>query len=165
MIDKRIDKVIKGLQRCIAQGEQGELNCDEDCPYGDVNAKRLDCWIKLNRDALELLTEQQRIAHWDDTTGHWIDGDRDGTNPDERVTGQMIETYQCSWCGFYQYWRTPFCPNCGSKMAGKIQVYSIPASDINTDGEQDCCFPYDTSYCDRCSDRHSCKSRKRYLEE
>ena len=83
------------------------------------------------REALDIAANRmkegkQKTAYWDDTTGHWIDGDRDGTDPDTRITGEMIDTYKCSWCGFYQYWKTPFCPNCGSKMASKIQ-----------DGEQD----------------------------
>ena len=64
--------------------------------------------------------EQEAVlAHWDDDTGHWIEGDRNGINPHTRTTGEMIDTFRCSWCGFYQYWKTPFCPNCGAKMEGR----------------------------------------------
>ena len=52
-----MEKVIKGLACCIKQGEQGILDCDSDCPYGE-HGNRLDCWIKMNRDALALLKEQ-----------------------------------------------------------------------------------------------------------
>lgn len=52
-----IEKVIKGLECCIKQGEQGILDCDYDCPYGE-HGNRLDCWIKMNRDALAMLKEQ-----------------------------------------------------------------------------------------------------------
>ena len=77
---------------------------------------------ELLQQELDKLKEgKQKTAYWDDTTGHWIEGDRDGTDPNERITGEMIDTYKCSWCGFYQYWKTPFCPNCGSKMASEIQ--------------------------------------------
>jgi rubrerythrin len=55
-------------------------------------------------------------AKWFDDTGHWIEGDRNGTDPEKRVTGEMIDTFRCSWCGYYMYWKTPFCPNCGSEM-------------------------------------------------
>lgn len=55
-------------------------------------------------------------AKWLDDTGHWIEGDRNGTDPGKRVTGEMIDTFRCSWCGYYMYWKTPFCPNCGSEM-------------------------------------------------
>ena len=68
----------------------------------------------------ELLKEQDAVvAHWDDDTGHWIEGDRNGIDPHTRITGEMIDTFRCSWCGFYQYWKTPFCPNCGAKMEGR----------------------------------------------
>ena len=58
MIDR--EKVIKGLDCCIKQGDQGILDCDSDCPYGE-NGNRFDCWIKMNRDALALLKEQEEI--------------------------------------------------------------------------------------------------------
>ena len=61
-------------------------------------------------------------AQWSEDTGHWIQGERNGTDPHSRVTGEMIDTYRCTWCGFYQYWRTPYCPNCGAKMEGKVKL-------------------------------------------
>lgn len=75
---------------------------------------------KALADALSLLKEQEVVsAYWADDTGHWIEGDRDGIDPHTRTTGEMIDTFRCSWCGFYQYWKTPFCPNCGAKMKGR----------------------------------------------
>lgn len=66
------------------------------------------------------LKEQETVvAHWADDTGHWIEGDRNGIDQHTRTTGEMIDTFRCSWCGFYQYWKTPFCPNCGAKMEGQ----------------------------------------------
>ena len=78
----------------------------------------VDPWAKEMVE--ELLKEQEAVsAHWDDDTGHWIEGDRNGIDPHTRTTGEMIDTFRCSWCGFYQYWKTPFCPNCGAKMEGR----------------------------------------------
>ena len=75
---------------------------------------------ELVRDAITMLKEQEAVsAYWDDDTGHWIKGDRNGIDPHTRTTGEMIDTFRCSWCGFYQYWKTPFCPNCGAKMEGR----------------------------------------------
>ena len=69
---------------------------------------------------VQLQKEQEAVvAHWDDETGHWIEGDRNGIDPHTRTTGEMIDTFRCSWCGFYQYWKTPFCPHCGAKMEGR----------------------------------------------
>lgn len=93
--------------------------------------KRLD-WLAANAemhndllvqaialDSIAWMKEQEVIsAHWDDDTGHWIEGDRNGIDKHTRTTGETIDTFRCSWCGFYQYWKTPFCPNCGAKMEG-----------------------------------------------
>jgi len=72
----------------------------------------------------KLLKEQDAVlAHWLDNAGHWIEGDRnDTTDPHKRVAGEMIDTFQCSWCGYYMYWKTPFCPNCGAKMTESGEV-------------------------------------------
>jgi rubrerythrin len=71
---------------------------------------------------ISLLKEQESVvAHWDDDTGHWIEGDRNGIDTHARTTGEMIDTFRCSWCGFYQYWKTPFCPNCGAKMERSVK--------------------------------------------
>ena len=71
-------------------------------------------------EVVELLKEQEAVlAHWADDTGHWIEGDRNCIDPHKRVTGEMIDTFRCSWCGYYMYWKTPFCPNCGAKMEGR----------------------------------------------
>jgi rubrerythrin len=94
------EKVIKDLEFCVNGHYKVELS--------------------LATKILALLKEQEAVvAHWDDDTGHWIEGDRNGIDPHTRTTGEMIDTFRCSWCGFYQYWKTPFCPNCGAKMKGR----------------------------------------------
>lgn len=115
MIDQ--EKVIKGLNHCF----HGQECCgDTECPYyielfSDACLEY--CQDDLKADVLSLLKEQEVVSgHWLDDTGHWIEGDRNGTDPHARTTGEMIDTFRCSWCGFYQYWKTPFCPNCGAKM-------------------------------------------------
>ena len=62
----------------------------------------------------EEMKEQKITAYWRDDTAHYIDGDRG--------QGEAIYTFRCSFCGFYQYWKTPFCPNCGTKMAKNKDV-------------------------------------------
>jgi len=59
-------------------------------------------------DSQPTVKPEQKKEKWKCDVGHWIEG--------ERETGEMIDTYACSYCGFYQYWKTPFCPNCGSVM-------------------------------------------------
>ena len=100
------EKVIKAIETQLA--------------YMDVTGSSCAYSAIVMRDALALLKEQDAVvAHWDDDTGHWIEGDRNGIDPHTRITGEMIDTFRCSWCGFYQYWKTPFCPNCGAKMEGR----------------------------------------------
>ena len=141
-----MEKVIKGLE-CLAQKQAPTANPCKDCGY--INRPSLAiCMKDIASDALELLKEQEAqiknreeslekarqeikwlrgilkeqkvvLAHWDDDTGHWIEGDRNGIDQHTRTTGEMIDTFRCSWCGFYQYWKTPFCPNCGAKMEGR----------------------------------------------
>lgn len=103
------EKVIKGL----------ELVKQDICEmFVSGSQIAVDCLGIDN--AIELLKEQESVvAYWDDNTGHWIEGDRNGIDPHTRTTGEMIDTFRCSWCGFYQYWKTPFCPNCGVKMEGR----------------------------------------------
>ena len=90
----------------------------------DCHNCKLECLLQKYDELKEkydkLLKEQEAVvAHWDDDTGHWIEGDRDGIDRHTRTTGEMIDTFRCSWCGFYQYWKTPFCPNCGAKMESR----------------------------------------------
>ena len=110
-----MEKVIKGLEEIsdyffdIYRNDTDSYKCEKAQEYSDVAI-----------DALAMLKERDAVlAHWDDDTGHWIEGDRNGIDPHTRTTGEMIDTFRCSWCGFYQYWKTPFCPNCGAKMEVK----------------------------------------------
>ena len=119
MIDR--EKIIKALERCLIcdisvvatpEAQKAYLECEYT--VGRYCGRK-----NVLRDALSLLKEQKAVsAHWGDDTGHWIEGDRNGLDPHTRTTGEMIDTFRCSWCGFYQYWKTPFCPNCGAKMEG-----------------------------------------------
>lgn len=109
------DKVIYDIGRCTCNVPDACRDCSHYT--GKVG---FECMENLLTDALALLKEQDAVvAHWDDDTGHWIEGDRNGIDPHTRTTGEMIDTFRCSWCGFYQYWKTPFCPNCGAKMEGR----------------------------------------------
>ena len=60
MADDKLDKVIKGLTQCTSFGEIGltEDECN-DCPYCEGYKTGL-CWVQMNRDAMELLKEQQK---------------------------------------------------------------------------------------------------------
>ena len=53
------EKVVKGLEICIKHGESPTFGCGakNQCPY---EREGIICWISLNRDALELIKEQQR---------------------------------------------------------------------------------------------------------
>lgn len=54
------EKVIRGLECCIKQGENAVYRRDLDCPYQDKNHScRLVCWTNLNKDAIALLKEQE----------------------------------------------------------------------------------------------------------
>ena len=54
-----IEKVIKGLYACTTFGEDGPTDSDcKSCPY-EQGYKTGLCWVQMNRDALELLKEQQ----------------------------------------------------------------------------------------------------------
>ena len=105
MVDR--EKLIRRLQYALEDAE------DDDKIYAEIRRPVLV-------EAILMLKEQEAVsAHWDDDTEHWIEGDRDGIDPHTRTTGETIDTFRCSWCGFYQYWKTPFCPNCGAKMEGR----------------------------------------------
>lgn len=102
-----MDKLSKAIQVLEDQINYSVRNMDEVSVELDFETADV---------ILELLKAQQpkKKGKWKCDVGHWIEG--------ERETGEMIDTYACSYCGFYQYWKTPFCPNCGAVM--------------NQDGEQ-----------------------------
>ncbi len=107
------EKVISCLEG-LAEGDWRECYSDSEVQETAIQTLNL---------IDELLKEQEAAsAHWDDDTGHWIEGDRNGIDQHTRTTGEMIDTFRCSWCGFYQYWKTPFCPNCGAKMEGSVKL-------------------------------------------
>ena len=132
MKEKKPDlvKTVLGVAHCGVG--LAAKHCD-GCPYADEE----NCDVKVYNDAKELIKEQnQRIldlrdenetlreekqrpaAEWLDDTEHWIEGDRNGKSV-ERVTGDCVDTFRCSWCGYYQYYKTPFCPHCGAVMDKK----------------------------------------------
>ncbi|MBR2999377.1 MAG: hypothetical protein IKF39_00125 [Oscillospiraceae bacterium] len=106
--------IINAFERCFCEQHDRCPGCYQRGPGFGIACRNALCM-----DVLDLLKAQEAVlvsAHWDDDTGHWIEGDRNGIDPHTRTTGEMIDTFRCSWCGFYQYWKTPFCPNCGAKM-------------------------------------------------
>jgi len=67
MID--IEKVIKGLYACTTFGENGATDGDCNiCPY-NKGYKTGECWVQMNRDALELLKEQCEETEWCERCG------------------------------------------------------------------------------------------------
>ena len=57
-----LDKVIKGLYACTTFGENGATDGDCNiCPY-NKGYKTGECWVQMNRDALELLENQSKTV-------------------------------------------------------------------------------------------------------
>ena len=55
-----LEKAIKGLYACTTFGENGATDGDcHICPY-NKGYMTGECWVQMNRDALELLKEQQK---------------------------------------------------------------------------------------------------------
>ena len=56
-------------------------------------------------------------ARWRNDVGACIEGERNEL-PGAKSTCSMVDQFWCSWCGYAMYWKTPYCPYCGSKMEG-----------------------------------------------
>ena len=125
MKEKKSDliKTVRGVAHCGVGLAAKHCN---GCPYADEE----NCDVHVYNDAKELIKEQnQRIwdllvenetlreekqrpaAEWLDDTEHLIVGER---NKESTVDG--VDTFRCSWCGYYQYYKTPYCPHCGAEM-------------------------------------------------
>ena len=63
MDNGKLDKVIKGLYACTTIGENGVTDGECNiCPY-NKGYKTGECWVQMNRDALELLEGQAKIIN------------------------------------------------------------------------------------------------------
>lgn len=76
--------------------------------------------IAINRCNLPSVTPQPKMGKWIDT-GMWLEGRKHG-----KEHGEMIDAYSCEYCGYSQYHKTNFCPNCGADMR---EVQTDAASD------------------------------------
>ena len=59
---------------------------------------------------------QPKMGKWIDT-GMWLEGRKYG-----KEHGEMIDAYSCEYCGYSQYHKTNFCPNCGCYCGGDDNV-------------------------------------------
>lgn len=89
MIDQ--EKVIRGLECCIKQGENDIYCRDLDCPYQDENDScRLVCWTKLNKDALSLLKAQE--PNMSETLWAFFEKQKKAPKPGSASEIERIET-------------------------------------------------------------------------
>lgn len=95
MIDR--EKVIKALECCSNDKPFYHAHCDE-CPYNGRNPDNMGGCIKLYRDAMELLKEQEPVK------------------PIERLGGTNWVFYECE-CNKPLYERGfNYCPWCGRSV-------------------------------------------------
>ena len=128
------EKVIKGLEHCTTS-----LGCFE-CPYSEMDQRTIECQLQIDRDALELLKEQQPKS------GSWT---MNSDFPDRLI---------CSECnGQFDVWhweskQMHFCPCCGAIMDGKNSRKSgysagekkmIRIEKTEFRGQCNCCFGRD----------------------
>lgn len=102
MADDKLDKVIKGLTQCTSFGEIGltEDECN-DCPYCEGYKTGL-CWVQMNRDALELLKEQEMVEP--KKTAY------------QRVDHTIAYRYRCGTCDMSIFPSYKYCPFCGQAV-------------------------------------------------
>ena len=72
------EKVIKSLELCV----QGSKGCLKDCPYTDKG-----CRVQLEKDALELLKEQEAVVRCKDCK-HWYFADNRIPCEQENICGR-----------------------------------------------------------------------------
>ena len=114
MTTERMIELLKTEHECMLRGSHDD--CDRNCADCEL-VQDDDELHEMYTNVIGVLEEQNAsAARWVGDTGHWIEGDRNGADPHIRTTGEMIDTFRCSWCGYYLYWKTPYCPNCGSRM-------------------------------------------------
>ena len=97
--------------------EQPTVEMAEDCvsreqAINEINKKVL-CHTYEAREIIENLPSvqpQPKRGKWIDT-GMWLEGRKYG-----KEHGEMIDAYSCEYCGYSQYYKTNFCPNCGADM-------------------------------------------------
>lgn len=112
------EKVIRGLECCLPTGLVKSGDACNQCPYGSLDKRHSDgyCIRKIMEDALELLKEQEPVAH-----AAWLCKET-STAYDLYGVKTWAAKYKCSKCGSthraieahmssYSY-----CPNCGARM-------------------------------------------------
>lgn len=110
------EKVIKGLECCF---DYYEAQC-EKCPYqATEEEKKIVDWDchhdDLQRDALELLKEQEPVAH-----ATWL-CEETSTAYDLYGVKTWAAKYKCSKCGSVHraieaHMCYSYCPSCGARM-------------------------------------------------
>lgn len=90
----KLEKVIYSLERCTSRVPDACV----DCAYDDKSAP--DCWQSLEKDALELLKEQEPIP-----CGKKI-----------KAGDVMLDFYECGYCknAIRKPWK--YCPFCGKAV-------------------------------------------------
>ena len=145
----RLEKVMEGLKCCIEQATSEDGYCNKKCPYYESSA-RLTCWIRILKDALGLLEEQQKLQQ----TTVFIDKEKlleEIKNRKDFIRimsdpvcivedapvfnvpvlnrGRWINSTTCSQCGWQMiddvlqspnYVAFNYCPNCGAKMDEEV---------------------------------------------
>ena len=95
----------------------------EDCISRQYLIERATNWDKHFADSERYVsltdiqgapsvTPQPKRGKWIDT-GMWLEGRKYG-----KEHGEMIDAYSCEYCGYSQYHKTNFCPNCGCYCGG-----------------------------------------------
>ena len=119
---EKIEKVIKGIEKCIAVPGM----C-RGCPYekcDEVGRQLRDCSTDVLRDALELLKSQQAEIERLKLSGEW-----------KRMSDLPIETddrFECSICGNVVHYRdrinlytfNDYCGRCGAYNGFKLRTVS-----------------------------------------
>lgn len=72
--------------------------------------------LRAQVKALPSVQRQPKRGKWVDI-GMWLEGRKYG-----KEHGEMIDAYSCDYCGYNQYHKTNFCPNCGTDMREGVQT-------------------------------------------
>ena len=105
-----IHKIIYGFFD-IADDDSEEPINDKDKLLLTIN-KAISNAVKV----LPSVTPSRPRGKWIDI-GMWLEGKKYG-----KEYGEMIDAYSCDYCGYSQYHKTNFCPNCGCYCGGDDNV-------------------------------------------
>ena len=110
------EKVIKGLEMCLAADLTEDENPCAPCPFLFDGM----CQNTIKKDALALLREQEPVAH-----AAWL-GRETSTAYDLYGVKTWAVKYKCSKCGFVHraieaHMCYNYCPMCGARMDEKTK--------------------------------------------